>query len=133
MMAPSFLSLAGRAVLRIDGVDARAFLQGMISNDVRKVAPEHAIWAAFLTPQGKFLHDFFVCEQDGELLLEGEKDRLSDLRRRLSMYRLRSQVTIEELGDAVRVWALFGDGADVAVGLPAAAQAGTAASLTGGT
>lgn len=127
----SFVPLAGRGGLRISGEDARTFLQGLISNDITHVSRQQTIWAAFLTPQGRYLHDFFVCELDGTLLLEGEAARLSDLKRRLSMYRLRSRVSIEEVGPAMAVWALGGDGAAEAVGL-AGGQAGTTAPLGGG-
>lgn len=127
----SFVPLAGRGALRISGEDARTFLQGLISNDVTHVSRQQTIWAAFLTPQGRYLHDFFVCELDGTLLLEGEAARLPDLKRRLSMYRLRSRVSIEEVGPAMAVWALGGDGAAEAVGLTGG-QAGTTAPLGGG-
>jgi folate-binding protein YgfZ len=118
-------------VLRIAGADARSFLQGLISNDIARVSPGRAMWAAFLTPQGKYLHDFFVCESAGALLLEGEASRLPDLKRRLSMYRLRSQVSLEEVGTAMNVWALIGDAAAATAGLPSA-EPGTAAVLGGG-
>lgn len=118
MSVASFLPLAGRGVLRIEGADARSFLQGLISNDIARVKPGRAMWAAFLTPQGKYLHDFFLCESGGALLLEGEASRLPDLKRRLSMYRLRSQVSLEEVGSAMRVWALIGDAAAATAGLP---------------
>ncbi|MBL8668561.1 MAG: folate-binding protein YgfZ [Rhodospirillales bacterium] len=123
--------LAGRGVLRVAGDDARQFLQGLISNDVARVSPARAMWAAFLTAQGRYLHDFFVVEMDGALLLEGEAARLADLRRRLSMYRLRSRVTIEPVDPPLSVWALTGDGAAAAVGL-AAGDAGSAVAMAGG-
>jgi folate-binding protein YgfZ len=83
------------------------------------VTHERAIWAAFLTPQGRYLHDFFVCHHLGDLLLEGEAARLADLRRRLLVYRLRSRVTVDDASDMIRCWALIGDGAAAAVGLVA--------------
>ena len=106
MQTLSFFPLADRGVLRVAGEDARPFLQGLISNDVARVSPTQAVWAAFLTPQGRYLHDFFVVESDGALLLESEASRLADLKRRLSMYRLRSQVTIEPAEPPLSVWAL---------------------------
>src|SRR3546814_17595454 len=86
--------LQHRGVLKVMGGDRRAFLQGIVSNDVERVTPERAVWSAFLTPQGKFLHEFFLAEQgageDGTLLLDCEADRaayelcaLSQLRERL--------------------------------------------------
>ena len=131
MSLASFVRLASRGVLRIEGPDARSFLQGLISNDVGAVKPDHAVWAAFLTAQGKYLHDFFICESGGALLLEAEAGRLADLKRRLSLYRLRSRVSIEEVGPALSVWALTGEAAATQAGL-ASASAGAAAPLGDG-
>ena len=128
--------LESRGVLRITGPDARPFLQGMISNDVDKLTPERALWAAFLTPQGKFLHDFFLAQPaasgaDGEMiLLDCEAARRDDLRRRLGNYKLRAKATIEDTSADYRVAALFGDQALSALGL--AAKAGRATPLAGG-
>jgi len=119
MTSLPFAALPHRGVLQVEGDDARTFLQGLVSNDVQRVTPERAIWAAFLTPQGKYLHEFFCCQRGDALLLEGERERLADLKRRLSMYRLRSRVTLTETGDGFSVWAVFGDGAAAAFGLPA--------------
>jgi tRNA-modifying protein YgfZ len=114
---PICVPLSARGLLRIGGEDARVFLQGVVSNDIRRVAPDRAIWAAFLTPQGRYLHDFFVFELDGALILDAEAARLSDLKRRLSIYKLRSRVAIEEVDRATSVWALIGEGAAAAVGV----------------
>ena len=110
MIEDRFAPLAGRAVLAVAGDDRRTFLQGLISNDVEKVAATRAVHAAFLTAQGRFLHEFFLVEHGDALLLEAEAERLDDLRRRLSLYRLRAKVAIERR-DALAVFALFGDGA----------------------
>jgi len=56
MSAGHYAILEARGLLRAAGPDVRDFLQGMISNDVTKAGPERALWSAFLTPQGKFLH-----------------------------------------------------------------------------
>jgi folate-binding protein YgfZ len=130
MSLASFVPLVSRGVLRIEGPDARSFLQGLVSNDVSAVGPGRAVWAAFLTAQGRYLHDFFICESEGALLLETEADRLPDLKRRLSMYRLRSRVSLEEIG-SLGVWALIGEEAASQAGLEHAG-AGSAAPLAGG-
>ncbi len=127
MTAPRYALLPGRAVLSIEGEDARGLLQGLISNDVERLAPDHAIYATLLTPQGKFLHDFFIAEADGRLLLDCEADRRDDLERRLTFYRLRAKVTLAADDDCV-VAALWGDGA--ANGL--AEAEGSAGRLAGG-
>jgi len=114
--------LEHRGVLKVAGADRVAFLQGIVSNDVERAGPDSAIWAAFLTPQGKFLHEFFLTEQGpgetGAFLLDCEAGRAADLARRLKLYKLRAQVTIEPLED-VAVAALFGAGALEKLGLPA--------------
>ena len=131
MSVPTSISLVGRGVFRLSGEDARSFLQGLISNDIFRVAPKRAIWAAFLSPQGRYLHDFFLCQIEDSLVLEGEAARLPDLRRRLLMYKLRSRVTIEEPDNSLAVWALIGRGAASAVGVPTE-EPGAAISVHGG-
>lgn len=129
MAAPKALILDSRAVLRAAGPDVRPFLQGMISNDVEKVTASHSIWSAFLTPQGKFLHEFFVSLDPGDsdaLLIDCESARRDDLRRRLSLYKLRSKVTIADANEEFSVAALFGDDAATTLKLPAEPGATTA-------
>ena len=58
--------LSGRGVLRIAGEEARSFLQNLVTNNVEQVAPGHAVYAALLSPQGKFLFDFFMCADPAE-------------------------------------------------------------------
>ena len=114
-MVASFTRLP-RSVIQVSGDDRRAFLQGLISNDTGKVGSERAIWSAMLTPQGKFLWDMFVAEQDGVFLLDVETDRAEAFRKKLSMYKLRAKVAIEPRDD-LAVFAAFGDGALAALGL----------------
>jgi folate-binding protein YgfZ len=129
-MSKNYVTLPSRGILAIDGPDRVAFLQGLVSNDVTQAGPSRAIYAAFLTPQGKYLHDFFVVELGGKLLLDGEAERLADLQRRLKMYKLRSKITLEDACSQVSVTAVFGAGALEALGLPA--EAGAAAPLGDG-
>lgn len=102
------LFMGDRAVLTLDGADARELLQGLITNDLDLVSPTHAIYAALLTPQGKFLFDFFVCEQDGTLMLDCEADRADELLKRLTMYKLRADVNIHRV-DGLKVSCVFGE------------------------
>ncbi|MBW8728950.1 MAG: folate-binding protein YgfZ [Inquilinus limosus] len=92
-----------RDVLRLTGEDRTAFLQGLVSNDMRKVAADRAVFAAFLTPQGKYLHDFHVVALGDAWLIDCEAGRGADLFRRLRMYKLRSKV---ELADVTADWAV---------------------------
>lgn len=91
--------LSTRGVIAISGEPARDFLQGLITNDIQRVSPTCAIYAALLTPQGKFLHDFFIVAHKDRLLLDCKLDRIPDLIKRLTMYRLRSKVDIADESD----------------------------------
>jgi folate-binding protein YgfZ len=124
-----FSLLDDRGVLAVGGPDRRSFLQALVSNDVDKVGTARANYAALLTAQGKYLHDFMMVEVDGSIWLEAEAGRLADLRRRLSVYRLRADVVIEERGD-LAVAAIFGEG--VLAGLELAAAPGMARPFAGG-
>jgi folate-binding protein YgfZ len=115
MTEGSFAVLDDRAVLAVTGPDRRSFLQGLVSNDVEKVGPQAARYAALLTAQGKYLHDFVMVERDEAIWLDAEAARLADLQRRLSLYRLRAKVTLDERPD-LAVAAAFGDGVLAAVG-----------------
>jgi len=92
-------ALPERGVIGIAGEDRVSFLQGLVSNDVASVTPGHAIWAALLTPQGKWLADFFVLTEAASLLLDVERAHLAMLLERLKRFRLRSKVSIDVLAD----------------------------------
>lgn len=86
--------LPERAVIEIAGDDRVTFLQGLVSNDVTEAQPSRAAWAALLTPQGKWLADFFILAESDRLLLDAERAQLPALVQRLSRFRLRSKVVI---------------------------------------
>lgn len=69
-------ALPERGVIAIEGDDRVQFLQGLVSNDIEAVQPGHAIWAALLTPQGKWLADFFVFAGPDALLLDCEATQI---------------------------------------------------------
>jgi folate-binding protein YgfZ len=117
MADASFVLLDDRGILAVSGPDRRPFLQGLVSNDVDKVSPTSARYAALLTAQGKYLHDFIMVEAGESIWLDAEAPRLGDLKRRLSLYRLRSKVALDERPD-LRVAAIFGRDALAALGLP---------------
>ena len=116
MPEASFALLEDRGILGVSGTDRRIFLQGLVSNDVDKVGPAQARYAAFLTAQGKYLHDFMMIEFGGAIWLEAEARCLSDLNRRLSIYRLRAKAALDERPE-LAVAAVFGEGAPAAMGL----------------
>ena len=87
--------LPSRAVIEVSGDDRVSFLQGLVSNDVEEVAPGRAVWAALLTPQGKWLADFFILSDGGRLLLDCEAGQAAMLAQRLSRFRLRAKVAVQ--------------------------------------
>ena len=76
--------LPQRGVIAVEGNDRVEFLQGLVSNDVTAVAPNRAVWAALLTPQGKWLADFFVLADGERLLLDVERAQMPMLIQRLA-------------------------------------------------
>lgn len=87
--------LPNRTLIRLKGPDRLTFLQGLITNDLHKTQSQRMIYACLLTPQGKFLHDFFITAYDDHIVLDTEGgNRAQDLYNRLTMYCLRSDVEI---------------------------------------
>ena len=84
-----------RKVFRISGTDARRFLQNLITNDVKRL-DTGPVYSALLTPQGKFIADFFLIPAGNDVLLDVDADASTTLIPRLNMYKLRADVTISE-------------------------------------
>ncbi|MGF1447577.1 MAG: folate-binding protein, partial [Pikeienuella sp.] len=84
-----------RGCLRLSGGQAREVLQGVVSNDVVGLGPGRAVYAALLTPQGKYLFDFFLVEDtDGTILIDVADDRAEALAQRIRMYGLRREMSV---------------------------------------
>ena len=92
-------ALPHRGVIAIEGEDRVSFLQGLVSNDVAAAAPNRAVWAGLLTPQGKWLADFFILSDGDRLLLDVERDQVPMLVQRLLRFRLRAKVTVRAIPD----------------------------------
>ncbi len=84
-----------RMVLKIAGADREKFLHGLVTHDVGGPGGGLA-YSAILTPQGKYLVDFFLLNRGEDILLDVKAEFAPKLAQRLSMYRLRADVTIEE-------------------------------------
>lgn len=85
-----------RKVFRIGGADRETFLQNLVTNDVARLK-EGLVWTGLLTPQGKYLADFFLVPAEGAVLLDVAEPLAAGLAQRLAMFRLRADVTIEPL------------------------------------
>ncbi|MBT8408079.1 MAG: folate-binding protein [Alphaproteobacteria bacterium] len=89
-----------RTVLAIGGADRADFLQGLVTNDVAR-AEGGLVYAALLTPQGKYLADFFLTVRGDTILLDVASDLAPSLIQRLGMYKLRADVSIKDSGLSV--------------------------------
>ncbi|MBM86241.1 MAG: glycine cleavage system protein T [Rhodospirillaceae bacterium] len=130
MSEVSFVTLPDRGILAVSGQDRVAFLQGLISNDVEKVSSDRAIYAAFLTPQGKYIFDFMVIGDGDRILLDCEAERIADLAKRLRIYKLRSKVEFNDVSDVYAIHAVHGVASSSKFSLPP--EAGSARGLAGG-
>src|ERR1700744_676348 len=108
MSKPFFVTLAGRGQVRIAGADRRDFLQNLATNDIRLLDRQPVLYSCFLTPQGKFMHDFFVRQDSESLVLECEGGkRAEDLMKKMKPFKLRAKVELSVEPD-VAVYAVFG-------------------------
>jgi folate-binding protein YgfZ len=109
-------TLSHRRVIAVEGEDRVSFLQGLVSQDMERAAPGAALWSALLTPQGKWLAEFFVFSDGPRLLLDVEAAQQDMITTRLSRFRLRAKVAIAATPFSVQVaW----DGPAPAVQAPA--------------
>ncbi len=88
--------LEKRGVILVSGKDAKDFLQNIITNDINKVSNKNSVFAALLTPQGKYLNEFFIIQNNKGYLLDCSENSTRDLIKDLSKYKLRSKVEIED-------------------------------------
>ena len=105
--------LEDRGVLSVSGADATSFLQGLLTNDVERLAPSEARYAALLTPQGKILFDMIVVRaaagEEPSYLIDCAAAQAADLAKRLGFYKLRAKVAIADVSADRAVAAFWGD------------------------
>jgi len=103
--------LPDRGVVKVAGDDARRFLNGLVTNDMTKVAPDRPRFAALLTPQGKIIVDFIVAEAPAEdgggFFLDAPKALSGTLVEKLNFYKLRAKVICEDLSEVLGVMAVW--------------------------
>lgn len=95
------LHATDRRVLSVTGADAKPFLQGLVTNDMACLDHAPILYTALLSPQGKYLFDFFIYTGDEGFLLDVSAGRAEALLARLNMYRLRAAVTVSPSDMAV--------------------------------
>ncbi len=105
----SIFDLSHLRLTRISGEDAETFLQGQFTNDIRKVSAEHHQMSGYCTPKGRMLANFRIFSHAGALILLTPADTQPALIKRLSMFVLRSNVTIKDVSDQFATIGLAGE------------------------
>ena len=97
------ITLQDRGFIQVNGTDAKEFLQNIVTNNVEKVTPESSLFSSILTPQGKYLFDFFIIKLKDSYLIECEKKSTSEIIKLLNFYKLRSKVDFVDLNEKYTV------------------------------
>jgi folate-binding protein YgfZ len=91
--------LGDRAIIYINGLDTKDFLQNLISNDINKVTDSSSCFASLLTPQGKFLYEFIVVKHKSGFFIDCEKNQSQEIFKQLNLYKIRSKIEILNLSN----------------------------------
>jgi len=97
------ITLEDRGFIQVNGPEAKEFLQNIVTNNVEKVTPESSLFSSILTPQGKYLFDFFIIKLKDSYLIECEKKSTSEIIKLLNFYKLRSKVDLVDLNEKYTV------------------------------
>ena len=97
MEKDQIIILEDRGLISVTGDDAKEFLQNIITNDIEKVDENNSIFSALLSPQGKYLHEFFIIYVNKGYLIDCDNKFKEDLINNLSKYKLRSKVSLKDL------------------------------------
>ena len=108
MTVPYFYKNSNSRFLSIEGEDSNEFLQNLITNDINQCSKDKFLYSCLLTPQGKFLSDFFIFREDEKYLLETHSFFYEKLLKKLNLYKLRSKVHIKEVYNLYS-YSVFGD------------------------
>ncbi|NSM56124.1 folate-binding protein YgfZ [Wolbachia endosymbiont of Atemnus politus] len=103
----SYIPLPSRSVIVLYGPDTKDFLQGIITNDINKLDSQKAIYSLLLSPQGKYLYDFFLTEHGKYILLECENMYLQQIIEKLDLLKTYLKVKIKDVSALYRVGVLF--------------------------
>jgi len=97
------ITLEDRGFIQVNGPEAKEFLQNIVTNNIEKVTLESTLFSSILTPQGKYLFDFFIIKLKDNYLIECEKKSTSEIIKLLNFYKLRSKVDLVNLNEKYTV------------------------------
>ena len=93
------ITIEDRGLIQVKGTEAKDFLQNIVTNDIEKVTKESTIFSSILTPQGKYLFEFFILKLKDSYLLECEKKSAAEIIKLIGFYKLRSKVDFIDLSE----------------------------------
>ena len=93
------ITLEDRGFIQVNGPEAKDFLQNIVTNDLEKVTSNSTVFSSILTPQGKYLFEFFILKLKDSYLLECEKKSTTEIIKLLNFYKLRSTVDLIDLSE----------------------------------
>ena len=108
MSVPYFYKNSNSKFISIEGEDSSEFLQNLITNDIHNCTKDNVIYSCLLTPQGKFLSDFFIFKVENKFILETHALFYENLIKKLKIYKLRSNVLISKI-ENIHSFIIFGD------------------------
>ena len=108
MTVSYFYKNSNSRFLSVEGKDSSDFLQNLITNDINKCTKENILYSCLLSPQGKFMCDFFIFKQDEKYILEIHSFFYEKLLKKLNLYKLRSKVLINEITN-LSSYSVFGE------------------------
>ena len=91
--------LEDRGFIQVNGTEAKSFLQNIVTNDLEKIKNNSAIFSSILTPQGKYLFEFFILKLENNYLLECEKKSITEIIKLMNFYKMRSQVDFVDMNE----------------------------------
>ena len=89
--------LDNRGFIKITGIEASIFLQNIVTNDIEKINNDFTLFSSILTPQGKYLYEFFILKIKDGYLLECERESIPEILKIFTFYKLRSKVTLDDV------------------------------------
>ena len=94
-----FTVLDDRGFIEINGKEAKTFLQNIVTNDIEKITDNYTLFSSILTPQGKYLYEFFILKLEDGYLLECEKNSVLEIIKIFNFYKLRSKVNLNDVSN----------------------------------
>ena len=100
------ITLEDRGFIQVKGVEAKDFLQNIVTNDLEKVTNDSTVFSSILTPQGKYLFEFFILKLKDTYLIECEEKSTEEIIKLLNYYKLRSKVDLINLNKKYTAYAI---------------------------